>query len=178
MGEYFRTEQPYDVHAHVDGHAAVAPRCKRINHKERDMIGKTTRLCLLCVGALFVGNAFANQCDANFTNEGSFFKGRTLQTHADFRNPQADVYKAVYAQVVKNGWTITTSDKEMGSITATQSVNYSEGKTVPLNIMVEKLDDSGSKVSITFKMGAGLSASADDIKKGFCTLMSTAGPEK
>jgi hypothetical protein len=132
---------------------------------------------LLGACALFAGQAFAAQCDANYTSEGSFFKGRTMKTTATFRNAPAEVYKDVYAQVVKNSWTITQADKEMGSITATQSVSYGEGKTTPLNIMVESAG-TGSKVSINFHMGGGLSASGDAIKKGFCELVSTAGPEQ
>jgi hypothetical protein len=132
---------------------------------------------LLGLGTLLAGPVFAAQCDANFTKEGSFFKGRTMKTSATFRNAPAEVYKAVYTQVVKNGWTITQSDKDIGSITATQSVSYGEGKTVPLNILVERAG-SGSQVSITFQMGGGLSTSEESVKKGFCELLSTAGPEQ
>jgi hypothetical protein len=140
------------------------------------MMHKMIRAAVLVAGAAFAQQSLAAQCDANFTNEGSFFKGHTFKTTATLKGAPNDVFKAVYQQVVKEGWTISQADKELGSITATQTVSYGNGKTAPLNAMVESAG-SGSKVSFVFQLSGGTSSPEEAVKKGFCTLLSTAGPE-
>lgn len=140
------------------------------------MLQKMILAGLLVSGSLVAQVSLAAECDANFTNEGSFFKGHSMQTNATFKGTQQDVFKAVYAQVVKEGWTVTQADKELGSISANQNVSYGNGKTAPLNVMVEAAG-AGSKVSMVFKTSGGVTAPEDAVRKGFCTLLSTAGPE-
>ncbi len=114
----------------------------------------------------------ANQCEINFTEEGSFIKGKTYKTWALFDNVQpTDAYKKVYLYTVKDGWKITESDKELGVISASQDVSYGQGKTVPLNIVVEEAGSAGSKVSITYSTSGGVKSPTDAVKKHFCLTL-------
>jgi hypothetical protein len=89
---------------------------------------------------------------------------------------QLDLFKKVYAAVLKQGkFQVTTSDKDLGTITATQSVTAGGGKTIPVNIMVES-NDSGSKVTANMTVPGGLMASGKEIKKLLCELVAVDMP--
>ena len=60
-------------------------------------------------------------------------------------------------------WTVSQADKELGSITATQTVSYGNGKTAPLNAMVESAG-TGSKVSFVFPLSGGTRSPEDAVK--------------
>lgn len=134
------------------------------------------KVALLFVG-LFSAQLFASeqQCKTNFTVEGSFFKGKTYKTWAIVSNvPTSVAYKNIYLKTVKDGWNITSSDKDMGIISAAQSVSYGNGKTAPLNIIVEQENESDSKVSITYSTSGGVSSPEDAVLKSFCETVSEA----
>jgi len=114
----------------------------------------------------------SNACEANFVEDGGFFSGKTFKTWGEF--PQvgtAKAYKKVYLFTVKNGYKIVQADKEMGIISASQDVSYGEGKTAPLNIVVEESGKAGSKVSMTFSTSGGVVAPSDAVKDYFCQTL-------
>ena len=124
---------------------------------------------------LISGEALADssQCEGNFTVEDSFFSGKTYKTWADFPNVKPDhAFKAVYIQTVKDGWKISQADKAMGVISASQTVSYGNGKTVPLNIVVEK-SGTGSKVSMTYSTPGGVGSPDEAVKKDFCATLTS-----
>lgn len=128
-----------------------------------------------CVLTLVSGESLADssQCEGNFTVDGGFFSGKTYKTWADFPNVKPNsAFKKVYAQTVKDGWKISQADKDMGVISASQTVSYGNGKTAPLNIVVEK-NGIGSKVSITYSTSGGVSSPEDAVKKDFCATLSS-----
>ncbi len=113
-----------------------------------------------------------NQCENNFTEEGGFFSGKTFKTSAEFSGVKKDkAYKNVYLYTVKNGYKIIESDKEMGIISASQNVSYGKGKTAPLNIIVEELGKSDSKVSITYAVSGGVTSPSNAVKEYFCNTL-------
>jgi hypothetical protein len=68
-------------------------------------------------------------CAGHFTAEGSFFAGKKFNTWAEFAAvSKADLYTRVYTNVAKDGWQITSSDKDAGIISASQSVSF--GRTI------------------------------------------------
>lgn len=123
----------------------------------------------------FAGVASAKpQCEENFTVNGSFFKGKTFKTWAEVDGTTpTDAYGNIYKQIVKDGWKIISSDKEIGVITAGQDVSYGEGNTAPLNVLVE---DSGEKVkvSMSYAIGGGVSAGKGSVIKSFCETIAAA----
>jgi len=67
-------------------------------------------------------------CATNFTEKGNFFSGKKFDTWQEFPAvATADAFKRVYAAVLKEGWTIGVADKELGAISASQEVSFSEG---------------------------------------------------
>ncbi len=136
-------------------------------------------LSLLTMAALAMGTGLARAdeaCLQNFSAEGSLFSGKTYKTSATFAAvaPQ-DAFSRAYAFTVQHGFTVVSSDKSMGIISAAQSVSYGKGKTVPLNIVVAA-EQGGSKVAMMYATGAGVMSPEDAIKKHFClTLAAVAG---
>lgn len=119
--------------------------------------------------------ADAEQCKTNFTKEGSFFSGTTFKTWAEVEGVESAVaFKKVYLQTVKDGWKITSSDKEMGIISAAQDVSYGNGKTAPLNIIVEKSATNGSKISITYSLSGGVKSPEKAVIESFCKTIGAA----
>ena len=132
------------------------------------------KIVLAAILALSLSSVFAagNQCENNFTEEGGFFSGSTYKTWATFDNvAPMKAYKSVYVYTVKDGWTITSADKDLGIISASQGVSYGQGKTVPLNIIIESAGDTGSKVSITYATTGGVTSPSDAVKKHFCLTL-------
>ena len=129
------------------------------------------KIYLLSVFVLFSAHVFADseQCKTNFTKEGGFLSGTTFKTWAEVEGVEsADAFKKVYLHTTKNGWKITSSDKEMGVISAAQDVSYGNGKTAPLNIVVEKSATKGSKIFITYSLSGGLSSPESAVIESFC----------
>ncbi len=132
---------------------------------------------VLSVIALLSVQVFANdeQCKTNFTKEGSFLSGTTFKTWAEVEGVEsAEAFKKVYLQTVKDGWKITSSDKEIGIISAAQDVSYGNGKTAPLNIVVEKSSTNGSKISITYSLSGGVKSPEKAVIESFCKTIGAA----
>jgi hypothetical protein len=93
----------------------------------------------------------------HFTESGSFFAGKSFTTWQEFPDVStANAFKRAYAFIAKNGYTIVSSDKDMGVISATQGVISQAAKTVPLNTLIEHSGHGGSKVTITFSLSGGM----------------------
>jgi hypothetical protein len=136
------------------------------------MIKSKAILFFSCCLALNV--TAAEQCEANFTKEGSFFKGRTFKTWADVEGVSStDAYRKVYQQIAKDGWKISSSDKELGIISAGQDVSYGNGKTAPLNVVVEE-SGSNSKISISYSISGGVSSPEKAVIDSFCKTIGAA----
>jgi hypothetical protein len=118
--------------------------------------------------------AAPEDCASNFSVEGNFFKGKVYKTSAELPavKPEAAFRKA-YLFTSANGFTIASSDKEMGVISASQSVSYGEGKSVPLNIQIEPVGN-GSKISILYSTSGGVTSPEDAVKKHFCSTIAEA----
>jgi hypothetical protein len=132
---------------------------------------------LACASLLISFQAFADeeQCKTNFTKEGSFLSGTTYKTWAVVEGAEySDAFKNVYLQVVKDGWKITNSDKEMGIISAAQDVSYGNGKTAPFNVVVEKESELNSKISITYSLSGGVKSPEKAVVDAFCKTIAAA----
>ena len=87
-----------------------------------------------------------------------------------------DAFKRVYAAVLKEGLKISTADKDLGVITATQDIVYGKGASSPVNIMVEAAQGGGSKVSANYTVAPMMGASAKEIQRILCTFLAAAQP--
>src|ERR1039458_2011747 len=110
----------------------------------------------------------------HFTESGSFFTGKKYSTWQEFPDVStANAFKRAYAFIAKNGYTIISSDKDTGVISATQNVISQAAKTVPFSILVEDLGHGGSKVTITFSLSGGMVSSG--VRGFFAKVMDAVG---
>jgi hypothetical protein len=133
---------------------------------------------MFCLLALTIGVAAADappptatdsSCGEHFTAEGSFFAGKKFSTWAEFAAvPKDDLYTRVYGNIAKDGWQITSSDKDAGIISASQSVSYGKGSTAPLTVVIES-SGSGSKATATFRIGGGQMTKEETVKQKLCS---------
>ena len=118
--------------------------------------------------------AFEGQCIDHYSKEGSFFSGRTFKSWAEYPGvAPGKAFKAVYQEIVSEGFSINSADKEMGVISAHQNVTGS-AKTVPLNVLVRDAG-KGSRVEVTFVTEGGLTVGEGGLQKAFCDILGAVG---
>jgi hypothetical protein len=111
------------------------------------------------------------ECAQNFTYQGTFLSGRTYKTFSFVKNVSTRTAMKRAAQfTVKDGWTIKSTNEKSGIISATQAVNSSRVKTVPLTISIEA-KNRGVQVSMTCFLSARLTATLESIKNHFCSTI-------
>src|SRR5438309_703667 len=77
-------------------------------------------------------------CVINFTEEGSFFKGRTYKTWQEHTGIEYDkAFRKVAQAVAENNWGAVNINKDIGIITASQAVTMGKGSSAPLNVIVK-----------------------------------------
>jgi len=113
-------------------------------------------------------------CASGFTVSGGFFSGKQYKTSSSLPGVSGQLaFKRAYASLIKKGYQIVESDKDVGVISASQQViSTSGGKVAPLNILVEPDANAGSKVNFTFSTAGGLMASEDGVRDEFCKITS------
>ena len=113
-------------------------------------------------------------CESHFTAEGGFLAGKKFSTWADIPGvSKNEAYARIYAALGKDGWNITSGDKESGVISANASVSFGKGSTAPLTIVVESAG-SGSKATATFHIGGGQTTKQDGVKTNMCKYIAAA----
>jgi hypothetical protein len=123
-----------------------------------------------CLGA----DGGADSCTGHFTKEGSFLTGRTYSTWLLAPSTtKDDAFSRVSVAIAKDGWSITSSDKATGIISAATSVTVGKGSTAPLTVVVEG-SGAGSKLTATFHTAGGQAASEDTTRSKLCTYLSAA----
>lgn len=129
----------------------------------------TAALSLLATNAMA-----ADQCQENFKAEGNLLTGKTYKTSAVIAGVQQDAaFARVLAHTAANDFTVITSDKASGVISAAQSAMYAKGKTVPLGIILQP-DAGNLKISMTASTGGGMFTPEGTIRKHFCATIAAA----
>jgi hypothetical protein len=81
----------------------------------------------------------AKECVKNFTEEGSFFKGKTYKTWREYKDAEYDkVFRMVAQAVAEDNWGNVNANKELGIITGGQAVTMGQGSVAPLNVIVKE----------------------------------------
>lgn len=65
------------------------------------------------------------------------------------------------------------SNKDLGIISASNTVSYGQGKTVPLNAVITNLKPRGIRVALVFTLSGGLATSADSVQDEFCKYLAS-----
>ena len=136
----------------------------------------------LAAEATLIGNASSaataspgTDCIAHFATEGSFLTGKKYSTWVEFANlAKADAYTRAYTAISKDGFQISSADKDAGIISASQSVSFGKGATAPLVIVVESINAIGSKLTATFRTGGGQAVKAETVRTKLCEYLGAA----
>lgn len=114
----------------------------------------------------------AESCTANFSADGSFFKGKTFKTHIETIGVEfTDAFRRVAQAVAREGWAQVHADKELGQITATMDVANGKGSVVPLNVIMEDKGKGGVTAEAIMKLQAGKTASDDSARDALCKVL-------
>jgi hypothetical protein len=114
-------------------------------------------------------------CATNFTTEGSFWTGTRYSTFEEFpKKTVSGAFDALLQSVASSGYQVNSSSKEAGMISASQTVTFGQGKTVPLNFVIKKFQ-TGVRVDVSFSTSGGVTGSADGAQKEFCKLLASVG---
>lgn len=116
----------------------------------------------------------AEPCADNFSVQGNILTGKTYKTWATIAGvSRDDAFQRAYAFTVANGFTVVSSNKEAGAISAAQTVSYGKGKTVPLNVVLQS-EGSNLRIDVNYATSGGLIAPEGAIKKHFCATVAAA----
>lgn len=114
-------------------------------------------------------------CVSNYSIAGGFWTGKQFKTFEDFPTvTKATAIDKLVASIASSGYQITNSNKELGIISASQTVSYGEGKTVPLNAVVSSNTSGDIRVEIVLSLSGGLATSADSVQEKFCKILASA----
>ncbi len=113
----------------------------------------------------------ARQCAQNFTYNGSFLAGRTYNSHAYIKGVSKNTAMQRAARyTINKGFSINNTDKDLGIISASQTVSFGKGKTAPLNIGIES-KKNGVDVSMTYSTSGGVTSPLGAITDHFCATI-------
>lgn len=113
-------------------------------------------------------------CAQNFSYSGSFISGRTYKTHAHVSGVTKKTAMSRVAQFTANeGWKINSVDKDMGIISASQTVSYGGGKTAPLNISFLQ-EAERVKLSLNYSTSGGVSSPLEATVDHLCKTVEAA----
>lgn len=116
----------------------------------------------------------AEPCVDNFSVTGNMLVGSTYKTTAKLQGVRKqDAFSRALTFTAENGFTIISSDKEAGVISAAQSISYGKGKTVPLNVVLSDIG-ADTRIAITYATSTGVSSPEDAIKRHFCMTLAAA----
>lgn len=131
-----------------------------------------TASVLAAIGLGSANSSSGSDCQAHFATEGSFLTGKRYSTWIEFPNlAKADAYTRAYTAIAKEGFQISSADKDAGIISASQSVSFGKGATAPLVIVVESLSPTGSKLTATFRTGGGQAVKAETVRTKLCEYL-------
>lgn len=114
-------------------------------------------------------------CVTNFATEGGFWAGQKHSTHEIFQKKSVTgAFDSVLQVMVTSGYQIVSNNKESGLISASQTVSYGNGKTIPINVLIKKISSSDIKVEVSTVFSGGVTAPVDSVQREFCKFLAAA----
>lgn len=104
-----------------------------------------------------IGQAAQRPCVDNYGVEGTFWTAtRTFRSHQEHRGlDKAKAFERIAQQVAADGWQGMNAQKDVGVITAVQSVTHGKGKQAALNVVL-KPEGEALRVEAVFTTTRGL----------------------
>lgn len=113
-------------------------------------------------------------CAANFSTEGGFWTGTQYKTYQIFpKVSKAVAFDSLMGSIASDGFQLTSSNKEVGMISANQTVSYGQGKTAPINAVIKENQSGGVRVDLVFSLSGGVTTSKDSVKDSFCKYLNS-----
>lgn len=110
-------------------------------------------------------------CAKNFTHEGSLMTGKVYKTNGIIYGADKNsAFAKIIKHIAMDGWHILNSDKELGMINASQTVSFGKGKTAPLNVSIDQVNND-VKVSVSFSTSIGVHSPAEAVMESFCEII-------
>jgi len=117
----------------------------------------------------------SRECMKNFTEDGSFFKGKTYKTWQEYKDAKYEsVFHKVAQAVAENNWGTVNANKDLGIITAGQAVTMGEGSVAPLNVIVKEKSGGLIRVEANFGTAGGQKAATKTVRTELCKLVEAA----
>jgi hypothetical protein len=115
------------------------------------------------------------ECVKNFTEDGSFFKGKTYKTWREYKDAEYDkIFRIVAQAVAGDNWGDVNANKDLGIITAGQAVTMGQGSVAPLNVIVKEKSGGLVRVEANFGTAGGQKAATKAVLAGLCTIVEAA----
>ncbi|MEQ1635183.1 MAG: hypothetical protein ABL903_00735 [Methylococcales bacterium] len=123
--------------------------------------------------------ADSRACATNYSTEGEFWAGKKFKTFQDFpKTSKAAAFDSLVSVIASSGYQIASSNKESGIISAHQTVTSGQGKTVPLNAVIQDTASGGIHVELIISLSGGVAASADSVQDEFCKMLDSVSQSK
>lgn len=135
-----------------------------------------TLICLMVTLTVSAENneTSSRPCVENFSEEGSFFKGKTYRTWQSYEGIELEqVFRRVAQKVAEENWGNIEANMDLGIITAEQTVTMGEGTVAPLNVIVKEVGGR-VRVEVNFGTAGGQRASRKTVREGLCDLVEVA----
>ncbi len=118
-------------------------------------------------------------CITNYSVTGEFWLGRQFKTYEDFQKVSKRIaFDVLVSAITSDGFQITNINKDAGIISASQTVSYGNGKTVPLNAIVKDNSTGGARVELVFTVSGGLAVATDALQSKFCKYLTSVNESK
>lgn len=133
---------------------------------------KTLAALTLVIGSYAHGDT---GCQSKIQKETDSFGGTVYKSSAFV--PSIDkntVFNNVYKGMSSEGWKFAQVDAKLGVINALQDVSYGNGKTAPLNVVIEN-SQGGSQIVLSFTVARGLMTTDQLVRDGFCKIIRSVG---
>lgn len=136
------------------------------------MFQKITLMAGVCLLGGCAALHSSNECEANFSSEGSIITGKKFTTSSTVQGLSSETtFDRLSTVLLKEGFHIESSDPRRGQISAYQDVNLS-CKRAPLNALVQA-GPGGAKVTLVFVAAAGIYAPDVGARGEFCKILNT-----
>ena len=118
-------------------------------------------------------------CEVNYKQEGSFFGGRRFSTSDVMAGVgKDDAFRRIYAELVKSGFKVGNSDKEMGMLTTEYVATHNNASiTLPLNVVIEPAEKD-IKVTVNKTTPGGYATSREFQIRQMCEVIAAAKGKK
>ena len=134
----------------------------------------SSRKVLIAAFLSIASSTYADQCSENLSIDGSILTAKNYKTWAVVKSTsKLDAFIGAYDYTVQSGFTVLSSNKEIGTISAANSASYKKGKNIPLNVSIQD-ENEGIRIVVLYTTPAGVFSPEEAIKGHLCRTIDAA----